>query len=118
MELRIINKETYLSLAYTLPDDRLKDIDLNQYSDYYFLLYHNRSRLAICGIHEQKNTIRQVNGLIALEKGYGKKLLLMLPYNYIRLNCTKQLYDNYYSKLGFNKYLELDNYIECISIKK
>jgi len=112
--LRIIDRQTYLNILERQPQDVLKDVDINQYSDYYYSLETIEGAKAVCGIHDQKNEIRQVNGLVSLEKGYGKILLNAIIAKYLRLNCTRKLYNKFYSEHRFEVYLELGDYIECM----
>ena len=113
--IKTIDKQTYINIIKSNQLLKtLKDIDFDQYSDYYYLLYTVNENLAVCGIHDQKHDIRQVNGLVSFKKGSGAELLNSITAKHLRLNCTQELYNRFYSKLGFKICLKIDNYLEVI----
>lgn len=111
--IKHITKQEYLNLLVGQAD-RLKDIDTHQYSDNYIALTEGNKVLAVCGVHYQKANITQVNGLVSFVKGNGIKLLNNIEGRFIRLNCTKELYEKVYEPNGFVSYFTIDSYVECI----
>jgi len=90
-----ITREEYLNYYNKNKEVYDETIDPNQYSDKYYTLDFK----SFVGLHFQKGSIVQVNGLFSTESGYGRSLLnyIVSKYTTVRLNCTSSLI-KYYSK--------------------
>jgi len=110
--MKSITREQYLDNFKKV--DRKEAIDTSQYSDEYIQIGN-----AYCGIHFQKYGIIQINGLFSLSKGDGRKLINELKdfYDKIRLNCIGKKLESYYQDLGFETYLQFNEYKELMWCK-